>query len=254
MRSKLRSLAVLVMLLPLLLTAGGCPGTDVVKVDTGDVVVVVETVNTGGSRYETAQVNLNDIGIRPTDPDASAALGVSSIGLLEGPVILDLFEGARTIATVSLHSGEYEVAGISISTLRMRDDNPFPPDGTEACVERVVNPNPFPNGDATLDTADDFRQLPDPRFNAIFVPPAVIEFADLADSAITISPGGGTLTVTIDVGKMFQAYEDSFNCFFSVTAPPTCRAGITTFASHACLNRFDAVSFQEAGSDIFSFE
>ena len=249
MRSTVKRYAALPALL-LFLTLPGCPGTDVVELDTGDFAVVVRSTNPGGSRWDGATFVVVQVKLRPLDPDANAALGIEPWGIINFPAPADINQSASALPAVKFHSGAYEVLSVQIGAISLFDDDP--PIASPVCLENVVNPGP----DTVLDTADDFAELPDPRFlgpGGVTTFPGRFTFQNFtADTEFTLPPAGGELSITIDYDEFIRVFEDSWTCVPAVN--DTCFVGNDPVPSHACLTRFDQASFLAAGDDIFSFD
>lgn len=209
----------LVLLLPVILAAG-CTNSDPLNPTTQNFTVQV-LVDTTGARFELGLFQVNQISVRPIDPDADAALGNAPIGLLREP--FQFLYGVDTELNVDLplNNGVYR-----IDSVRM-------------------NPITFIDDDAPLseDTCQDFV--------AAWFTSTDIVFDDLGgQSLFTIgNDSSNSLIFRVNGAAFEQAYTGAFNCLQG----PQCPGGVAWCLDFG-LGGFDADQFTAQSASVFSFE
>jgi hypothetical protein len=191
-----------------LLATGGCPNSEVIGTSTGAIELSI-LAQGGGGRYNEALVQIEQIALRPTDPDLQQSLG-SNIGLLANPVDINLnvpdpvtFDiGAPPGLNAPLTEGTYEVVTLTVTQFTLRDDPP--PDYGPVCVQMVdvlaLPPNPTQ------------PSLTEVRFQT----PAILEISAAATAE---------LRLTVDAPGLISMFEGRFICTETATCngfPPPC--------------------------------
>lgn len=205
-----KKLALLLVLVPLLLTQG-CPNTGVVGNSIGSLRVVSAASPSDTGRYEVATLTVGQIEVVPSDPDAAASLGGTSVGVLFDPVLIPLDIGQTAVGSTELTAGRYTVESIILLGFRLEDTTvPLPPPtqclDLFAVLQRNFNPQ--------------------------------VNFGDL-DPPVEISvpqDGQGVMTITIDSPGLIALLESRFVCSlfnpcFNPPAPAPCIAGFVPLTS-----------------------
>ena len=186
-----------VVALGLLVLGGlGCPDSDIVVSGLGQIVFEVEVNPAGAGRYETAQLSIIGINLRPADPITAAALGDQLLGLLTFPVTVDLNGGGvTTAATLPLSPGTYELVNIKLQLFRLNDTTvPLPP-GTE-CIDKIADLS-----DRLGSSIQPLEQNGTPIDGFVPVPTIVVP-----------QDGNGTMRLIIDGPAFVAAAEPHYDC------------------------------------------
>jgi len=240
----LTRLAVATVFLPLLLVALGCPDSDPLDPGNGELVVALEGINPGGTRYEQVTVRVQQIQLRPVDPAADAALGPNPLAVFTFPISGDVAQGRVEFPTSTVFApGQYRIVRLNLQGVTLFDDDPVNPPPT--CVEGVVDPG----ADDLFGTADDTSTIVDPRFNLPIGSQFVLENFT-GNNVVNIPPGGGSVTVQIDVPMLAAAYETSFTC--SAAVNQVCPQQNNT-RSLSCLSNFNSATFLTMVKPAISF-
>ena len=124
MRSRWKKTGLLFCGLGCLLSAAGCTESDLLTAGNGTLRVTLRFPNDAHTRFETAFFQVTQIQMRPTDPEADAALGPLSYTLLDP----------------SLPSGVYNVAGVTVGPLsKFLDERGIKPVSVPGPALRLFN-------------------------------------------------------------------------------------------------------------------
>ncbi len=242
-----RRWAFALLLLPLLVPVMGCPESDPLDSTIGPLTLSFNPVNAAATRYEHVLMRFSQIGLRPVDPDADANLGPSALGLLTFPVEIDLAVGGSSFSVTNLKGGEYRVVNFTLQRLSLIDEDPAVPPTT--CLGGVIDPG----ADGIFGTADDTSTIADGRFGILS---SVTSLTTFSDDRVSVAPGGGTITVSIDVPALAAAWESGFTCFPSVNN----LCGASNVPSINCLGVsgsrivFNTAVFTAAAEPAFAFD
>jgi hypothetical protein len=128
-----------------ILLVAGCTGSDPLTPSNGEIRVAAVGAKIGGrfvdSPDDTALTSVRRINVRPTDPQASDALGPDDLGLLPRPFSLNFINRTGGADDRPLTSGTYELTTIDVQSYTFEDVDP-------------VDPNDF--ADPNNPTCDDF--------------------------------------------------------------------------------------------------
>ena len=119
----------------LILAAAGCTGSEVLAPKSNSFVVEVEVINTE-TRFEVNNFQINQLEVRPTDPDADTALQVSGLGMLLRPFQMSYRNNPADQSEGPIPNGEYRVTLMRINPIRF-NDLLDPPASAPSCAEYV---------------------------------------------------------------------------------------------------------------------
>lgn len=191
------------------LALAGCTGSDPIVSGNALVTFRIEGNPAGAGRYETANLVITLIEVRPVDPTAIAVIGNSPIRLNGGNVTANLVNAATDAPRVGLVPGTYQVVLLDILSLSLTDSDP--PAAPANCIENLAAvPGTSGLGSGTW------------SFNA----------SDL-NLTFTVSAGqSSVVALEIDGPALTSLYESSFTC----TLGGAC-------GDPACLTGFDRPAF-----------
>jgi hypothetical protein len=130
------------------LLVAGCTGSDPLTPSNGQIRVATGATNVGGRFVDgpddVALMSINRINVRPTDPQASEALGPQDLGLVLRPFRLDFITKSGAVDDRPLTSGTYELELVAVGAYTFEDADP-------------VDPNNF--ADPNNPTCEDFIKL-----------------------------------------------------------------------------------------------
>jgi hypothetical protein len=184
----------LAVALPLLLVQG-CPNSQIIENQIGNLAVGSSAQPNDIGRYEIAQLGLTQLELRPADPEAASSLeGADPIGALKDSPNLELNLTQQSLSGLALTAGEYYAEALVTFGFRLEDLDP--PVVPQTCLENF----------AVLQQSIPLRLVDlDPSFR-VRVP----------------SQGGADMTIVVDSPGLIAALEDNYVCF---TSPSAC-AGI----------------------------
>lgn len=208
----------------------GCPNSDPLVTQPGNVVLELTNEPPGAGRYEASTFRINKITFRPVDPQAAATLGGASMSFFTSPVSNTFLNPTLiTVASIPLSDGTYQIESVVFSNPDLTDFDPVTP--PTSCLEQV---------------------LAEPRTAGKLPPPEVAGLV-LAQSAVTVVTGftppptftvtrGGLTTIhmSIDGPGFVQAFENGFsqNC----RTVGTCQPGGSQTYSAPCISAFTALT------------
>jgi hypothetical protein len=111
----------------LLLSAGGCTGSDPLAPQNPEFTVAVEWVSDEGSRFELGSIRISQLVVDPVDPDAQDALASAEFALLRFGEDLEL-RGDDLTEGLAFPKGVYRLVSIKLGEMAFIDTDP-PPDG-----------------------------------------------------------------------------------------------------------------------------
>jgi hypothetical protein len=205
----------LLALLGLILTAAGCTGSDVLAPRTQEYLLEVEVINTD-TRFDVATFQINQIEVRPTDPDADEALDASGLGLFLEPLQMSYANNPLDQSDNPLSNGQYQINLMRLNPIKFLDILD-PPASAPTCEEYVRN------WSYTTD---------------VFI-------ADLGGSAL-INIGNGARNankLVIDGEAFLRAFQESWTCVS--TGPGTWRI---------VSGSFDAIAFGRRAPEYLEFQ
>lgn len=253
-----------VALLPLLLAAG-CTGTDVLKPTTGNLKVSVEVVNIdpdgpftddpvgdplNAIPADTGFIQVQQVTMRPTNPDADAALGLN-LGVLRRPLEQSYTSPGADETSFDLTSATYRLAVVRLKEIFFYNSGPRNPGALFADVrpEHID-----PNNPRCID------------FVRVFGSEDLLDLSDFGGE-ILISTEADTpaeLKIIIDGEAFLDAYTESWSC-----NPSQCRDGANvlsncpaeydpndpaTFSCQCFATVFNAVAFRNRVGEFLTIE
>jgi hypothetical protein len=204
----------------LLVVLAGCPNSDVVVHDSGQLVLEFQTVGTAG-RYDNANLLIRQITYRPADSDVDGSLGGEPLGLLSFALTVNLNAngiveypiGAPAGTSYPLSPGVYNLEQITIDNFTLQDTPPLEP-LDNSCAEMLPALTTLTSSPSQSLTAE----LP-------FDPPA---------SFVVGETGATTIRITIDVPGLVDVLKGGFiscretsNCT-NPSRPPPCFTAFVT--------------------------
>jgi hypothetical protein len=126
--------SVLLAVLAAALFAVACTGSEVLPARTQNLNVELEVVD-ADIRFQVGVLQVNQIAIRPVDPDADNSLGSNDLGLLQTPVEVAYNVVIDDIITTPLTDGTYQVLSLAVNPVLFIDnDGPASEDSCEDYV------------------------------------------------------------------------------------------------------------------------
>jgi hypothetical protein len=123
------------VVLAILLSSVGCTGSDALKSGNGRVQVLIEPTP-NNTQFGDWTFQIRAIQVRPTNPQASTALGTDNLGLVSNAVTIDLNFPFDQTAETALAAGTYRVESMVIQGLLMFASNlPATP---QVCEDFIV--------------------------------------------------------------------------------------------------------------------
>jgi len=198
MRSNGRQIGALALALLPLVAAAGCTGSDPLTPGVGNFETRMDYTNISGrfvdNPFDTALFDIQQVGVRPTDPDAIDNVGVLDLGLLRGTMRANFVSAEPRSVTIGLTAGGYRVDNIVVSRISLTDTD----DLTVAGLSDPVNP-----------VCSDF--IKSFTYNTVFtVGRASISPQDVVRRVDADNPG--SLGMRVDYGEWLDAVLDSINC------------------------------------------
>lgn len=140
MARNLRTIVLVGTILLPILAAAGCTGTDVITAGNGTVTFQAGVTNAvNAARFEGIFFTLNQVALRPLDPNADAALGPKNLALVQTDLVFNLAGDLSGFGSpdVPIPAGSYVVERLEIEAIRATDV-----DGTgspASCAEYVAS-------------------------------------------------------------------------------------------------------------------
>jgi len=202
-------------LLGLVLTAAGCTGSDALAPRTQSYLIEVEVTNTD-TRFDVATFQINQIEVRPTDPDADEALQVSGLGLFLEPLQMSYANNPLDDSKNPLPNGQYRLNLMRLNPIKFLDILD-PPASAPTCAEYV-------------------------RIWSYTTDVYIADFG--ADIVINVSNGStNTNKLVIDGEAFLTAFQESWTCV--PTGP-----GTWSLVSGS----FDAIAFGRRAPEYLEFQ
>ena len=192
--------------------AGGCTNSDDLSSGVDRMIIGVELVNPS-TRFAIAGISFSQITVRPVDPAADQVLGPMAVGIVattSGGIDMD-FNGTATEFELmsTLPAGVYRVDSIIIEELLFQNGTPS---ATPMNCVGVIST---------------YNQVSRVQLNELG-----------SEITFTVTEGADTnrLHVTIDGGRLADAFERSWNCGCRLSPQiPTCNPGGTCGSSLRCI-------------------
>lgn len=246
MRKSTKTGAIAVALLPILFAAG-CTGSDVLKPTTGNLNVTFELANVVPDGPFTDDpvgdppnlifpdigfIKLKQITMRPTNPDADAALGLYPLGVLRRPLETLTYASETDGVALTLTSATYRLRAIVIEEV-------FLANRSDGMGGTGVNPAQIdPNNPRCTDFVRNFGSEFDLNLTDFGREVLISTDADVP----------AQLTVTLDTMAFIEAYTEAWNCgscncpaLYDPNNPSTfscrCDGSVTTFNTVAFRDR-----------------
>ena len=191
--------------------AGGCTNSDDLSSGVDRMIIDVELVNPS-TRFAVASISFSQITVRPVDPAADQVLGPMAIGIVattSGGIDMD-FNGGETEfqLTSTLPAGVYRIDSVIVEELLFQSGTPSPTPMN--CVGVIST----------------YNQIGRVNLNELG-----------SEVTFTVTEGADTnrLHVTIDGGRLADAFEQSWNCGCRPVPVLPCGAGGTCGAAQRCI-------------------
>jgi hypothetical protein len=169
------------------------------------------------TRFEVGVLQINQIAIRPTDPDANDAIGNTDIGLLSAPIEVGYGVEPDTLPTPALSDGTYQVVSMAVNPILFSDNDP-PPAMPSGCADYVA-------------------------FWGWFSDMSLSNFG--RDVYVTVENGSvNSLGITVKGQEFLTAFQEAWTCQSS-----GCFGG-----APYCLGNFNSASFTSRASEFLVFE
>lgn len=237
-----------------ILSTPGCTGSEVLAPSTGNVILNVAADPPAIGRYETVRIDVTQIGVRPQDPLADAALGVEPLALVTSATSINVAQPVDALlGSVPLSDGAYRVTVVKVAAFRLTDQNPNP---SGSCLESIIRCSGTTSTacESDLDCGQGQTCVNTIPTQEVSVPIArTINVTDPRFQFVVSAGGQGSLRMVIDGPALVSLLEAAFTCSSTTfcgsasNVPPPC---LSAYQEPTEAQFLAALCFEGSGSTV----